>query len=370
MRMSKTKSGIPAPYGARIAAVRGEMERRGIDGYFVQDRMDQFWLTGFTGEDGGVLLTPSAVILLTDGRFDEAADRQAPYARKVLRKQRTPEVTMREVKRARISKLGFDPDAMTVRAYAEHRKLAKPVKLAPTSGLLAAFTEIKDATEIAVIRKAIDVAQRAFTTVERWIKPGVTERAIAARLEYEMQRLGAQGPSFPSIVASGTNASLPHYEPGERKVREGEPVLIDWGARVDWYCSDLTRMYWPGKPPRKFAQIYEIAREAHDRAIAAIKPGMPTMAVDRVARQFIARAGFGPRFSHGLGHGIGLHIHEPPWMRKVKDRILKPGMVVTVEPGIYLAGVAGVRVEDDVLVTKTGHEVLTSLSTALPNGRD
>jgi Xaa-Pro aminopeptidase len=356
---------IPAPYAERIERVRAELTRRKIDGLFVQDRMDQFWLTGFTGEDGGVLLTEKAIVLLTDGRFDEAADKQAPFARKVLRKKRTPDVTLREVRRAKIKKLGFDPDVMTVGAFAAHRKEAGAVKLVSTSGVVAGFRETKDATEVKAIRKAVDVAQRAFNTVKDWIRPGVTERAIAARLEYEMQVLGAQGPSFPSIVASGPNASLPHYEPGDRPVRVGEPVLIDWGARLGWYCSDLTRMYWPGEPPTKFAEIYEIARQAHDRAIAAVKPGLTTQAVDRVARQFIEKAGYGKAFSHGLGHGLGLQIHEPPWVRKVKDRVLKPGMVLTVEPGIYLAGVAGVRVEDDVLVTETGHEVLTSLPTAL-----
>jgi Xaa-Pro aminopeptidase len=339
------------------------MARKRLDGYLVLDRMDQIWLTGFTGEDGAVLITPKVVVLLTDGRFDEAADIEAPFARKVLRKKRTPDVNAREFKRHKVTRLGFDPGHMNVADYAQYRKFAKPATLVSTSGLILGMRTCKDDREVEGIRVAIRVAERAFQRLQKWVRPGVTEREVAAKLEYEMARLGSQGPSFPTIVAAGPNGSLPHYEPGDRKVSKQEGILIDWGARVGWYCSDLTRMIWPGSIPRRLAKIYDVVREAHDRAIAAVKPGVTAHAVDRVARSHIAKAGFGPQFNHALGHGMGLDVHEAPRVGKGTKDVLKPGMVITIEPGVYLSGVGGIRVEDDVLVTETGHEVLSSLPT-------
>ncbi|MGD8453034.1 MAG: Xaa-Pro peptidase family protein [Phycisphaerae bacterium] len=363
--MSK-KAAIPSPYSERIAGLRAQMVRRGLDGYLIVNRMDQYWLTGFTGEDGQVLLTPRAVVLLTDGRFSEAADLQAPYARKVVRKTRTPATNAKEIARHKLGKLGFDPDHVSVADFTALKKLVKPTKLVAASGLTHAARLLKDAGEVAAIRKAIDVAEKAFRRLCKWLKPGVTEREVAARLEYEMQMLGAQGPSFSTIVAVGANSSLPHYEPGTTVVANGLPILIDWGARVNWYCSDLTRMIWLGKPPAKMVEINRIVHEAHDAAIAAVRPGMTANDVDKVARNHIKKAGYGPAFSHSLGHGMGLDIHEPPWVRVGSDTVLEPGAVFTIEPGIYLPGVGGVRIEDDVLVTKTGCEVLTSMTIDKP----
>jgi len=360
-RTGRTGKRIPRPYGDRIAAVREEMARKDLDGYLVLERMDQIWLTGFTGEDGAVLITPKNVVLLTDGRFDESAGIEAPYAVKVLRKKRTPDVNVREFKRHRVKRLGFDPGHMNVADYAQYRKFAKPIKLVSSSGLIYRQRLIKDGQELKVIQQAIDIAEKAFKKLQRWVRPGLTEREVAARLEYEMQRLGAQGPSFPTIVAAGPNASLPHYEPGSRKVKKSEGILIDWGARIGWYVSDLTRMIWPGSIPRRLARVYEVVREAHDRAVDAVRPGVTAHAVDRIARSCITKAGYGARFNHALGHGIGLDVHEAPRVGKGTQDELRPGMVITIEPGIYLPGVGGVRLESDVLVTKTGYQVLSSL---------
>lgn len=357
---------IPEPYAGRIARVRGAMGGRRLDAYLVFDRMDQIWLTGFTGENGGVLVTRRQVVLLTDGRFAETADLEAPFARKVLRKKRGPEATARELKRCRAARVGFDPSHMDVKTFGELRKLARPAKLEPVSGLITAMRQIKDAGEIAAIRRAIRVAENAFARVQKWLKPGRTEREVAARLVYEMQRLGAQGASFEPIVAYGATSSLPHYEPSDRVIAADAGVLVDWGARVDWYVSDLTRMLWPGSIPRRFATVYRIVKEAQERAIAVIAPGIKAGAVDRVAREHIRKSGYGKQFTHSLGHGFGLDVHERPGLRKKSDERLEPGMVVTVEPGIYLPGVGGIRIEDDVLVTETGHEVLSSLSKDLP----
>ena len=365
--MSKKKRAVvPSPYDGRIGGLRAEMGRRRLDGYLIVNRMDQYYLTGFTGEDGLVLVTARAVVLLTDGRFDEAADREAPYARKVLRKQRTPEANARIIGRYQLDRLGFDPGHLTVADHAALKKLLKPTRLVGAAGVILGMKACKDGGEIAATRRAIDVAQKAFIRLRRWLRPGRTEREISARLGYEMQTLGAQGVSFPTIVAIGPNASLPHYEPGDGVVNDTDPILIDWGAQVGWYSSDLTRMIWPAKPPPEMVKVNQIVHQAHDRAIEAVRPGLTAHDLDKVARSHIARAGYGEYFNHALGHGLGLDVHEAPRVGQGTDTVLRPGMIITIEPGIYVPGVGGVRIEDDVLVTETGHEVLTTLPVDQP----
>lgn len=352
---------IPAPHRERVDRLRAEMQRRKLDGYLVQNRMDQYWLTGFTGEDGFVLVTARQVVLLTDGRFDEAADIESPWARKVLRKVRTPERTAQEFRKYKLQRVGFDPGHLTVAEYNGLRKAARPARLVAVPGAILDMRLLKDEGEVAAIREALRVAEKAFTRVVKWIKPGRTERDISARLAYEMQCLGAQEVAFPSIVAVGPNASLPHYEPGNGVVRNDQGILIDWGARVNWYVSDLTRMVWPGHVPPLMAKIQSIVKEAHDKAIEFVKPGVTAHQVDAVARRVIEKAGYGPQFGHATGHGMGLDGHEAPRVGKGTKIVLKPGMVITVEPGIYIPGKGGVRLEDDILVTETGYKVLSTL---------
>lgn len=361
----RRRNAPPKPYSLRIQKLREEMDRQEVDGFLVQSRPEQYWLTGFTGEDGFVLVTPRAVVLLTDGRFDENADREAPWAQKVLRKKRTPEFTAKEVKRWRVRRLGFNPGQMSVSEYKALKRQCAPSKLIEVGDPLTPLRKNKDAGEVQRIRAAIDVAQRAFLKVLRWLKPGLTERQVAARLVYEMQQLGAQGETFPSIVAFGPNSSIPHAVPGTRKLKRNEPLLFDWGAHVNWYGSDLTRVVWLGSIPPRIRKIFDIVRDAHDQAIAAVRPGMTAHEVDRVARRVIERAGHGKRFNHALGHGLGLVAHEYPRIGKGTESVLEPGMVITIEPGIYVPGVGGVRLEDDVLVTRTGCEVLSSLPVEL-----
>jgi len=359
--MAKTDHTPPEPYSLRLNNLRDELTRRRLDGYLIQDRMDQYWATGFTGEDGAALVTDRAVVLLTDGRFDEAADLQAPYARKVLRKKRTPDETVREVRRCKVKRLGFNPDHMNVREYDALKKLLAPARLVPAEGLVTPHRARKDAGEVDRLREAIRVAEQAFERVRQWLRPGQSEREIAAQLVYEMQKLGAQGETFPSIVAAGASSSLPHYEPGNGRLAENDILLVDWGARVDWYGSDLTRVLWLGSVPDRLREVFKVVREAHDRAIEAVRPGVKARAVDHVAREIIRKAGYGKLFNHGLGHGLGIVAHESPRVNKISKDVLQPGMVITIEPGIYLPGVGGVRLEDDVLVTDSGYEVLSTL---------
>lgn len=352
---------IDATHADRLNRVRTELTTRKLDGLLIQDRMDQYWLTGFTGEDGQVLVTQRGVSLLTDGRFDQTADIEAAWARKVLRKKRGPEATAKEIRRAKLGRIGYESTHMNVYWFTELSKALKPAKLVPASGIISGMRKIKDAGEIAAIRRAIEIAETCFRALEDWLRPGMTEQYVASRLVFEMQAAGAQEAAFQPIVAAGATGSLPHYEPGSREVSKTEGLLIDWGARAGWYVSDLTRTIWPGSIPPKLGKVYDVVREAHDRAIDAVRPGIKAKTVDSVARSIIRKSGFGKQFNHSLGHGIGLNVHESPRLGQASEEILQPGMVVTIEPGIYLPGVGGVRLEDDVLVTETGHEVLSSL---------
>ncbi len=363
--MKKARKVPRKPYSLRIQKLRDQMAEKNIDGYLIQDRMDQYWLTGFTGEDGSAIVTQKAIVLLTDGRFDEAADKQAPYARKILRKDRTPAANAKHINRLKLERLGFCPDHMCVREHGTLKRLVKPTKMVAVDGLIAPLRAIKDSGEVERMRHSIGIAERAFMKVVKWLRPGLTERQIAAKLVYEMQKLGAQGETFPSIVAVGANSSLPHCEPGDTKLTEKDILLVDWGAHCDWYGSDLTRVVWLGSIPARLRKIFDVVRTAHDRAIEAVRPGITAHSVDRVARGVITKAGYGKLFNHALGHGLGLVAHEVPRIGKGTQTILEPGMVITIEPGIYIPGVGGVRLEDDILVTKSGYEVLSSLPVEL-----
>jgi Xaa-Pro aminopeptidase len=225
--------------------------------------------------------------------------------------------------------------------------------------------KIKDEGELKSIQQSIRVAEEAFDVLKQSIRLGQTELELAARIEYEMKRRGSHRPAFPTICAEGPNAALPHAHPGKRKVKSGSAILVDWGAWVGRYCSDLTRVLFVGSIPRELGKVYEIVLEAQRMAIAAIKPGVKMCDVDAVARNFIASQGYKKEFTHGLGHGVGIDIHEAPSLSWRSDEALAEGMVVTVEPGIYLPGVGGVRIEDDVLVAKRGCRILTRLDKSL-----
>ncbi|MCA9243523.1 MAG: aminopeptidase P family protein [Phycisphaerales bacterium] len=359
--MAKKPAKVPEKYARRLTALRSAMRERDLGAYVVLDRKDQYYLTGFTGEDGAVLITSSRVTLLTDGRFDETADIETPWAKKVVRKQRGADSYVKAIAATRVKVVGFDPNHMNVLTFSELKKRLKPIDLKAASGLVTELRLRKDASEIAAIRKAIKVAEDAFVATRRYIRAGATEAEVAARLVFEMTSRGASGPAFGPIVAAGANSSLPHYEPRNVKIRNNSIVLIDWGARVDWHISDLTRVVAIGSIPRKMERVYQVVREAHDRAVAAARPGIAAGELDAVARDHIRSAGFGDRFSHSLGHGIGLDVHEGPGLRVGATVKLEPGMVVTIEPGVYLPGVGGVRLENDVLITREGAESLSSL---------
>jgi Xaa-Pro aminopeptidase len=210
-------------------------------------------------------------------------------------------------------------------------------------------------------RRAVWQAEKAFGVIRASLRQEMTEKQIAADLEYQFRLFGAKGAAFPSIIAIGSRAALPHATPGDQRIEDNDFLLVDWGASEGLYRSDLTRMVVTGKILPKFAAIYEIVLEAQMKAIEAIRPGVVCQDIDAVARRIIAKAGYGKRFGHGLGHGMGLLIHESPRFAVKNQTVLKPGMIMTVEPGIYIPGWGGIRIEDDILVTRGGHEVLTNV---------
>ncbi|HRX79413.1 MAG TPA: M24 family metallopeptidase, partial [Pirellulaceae bacterium] len=239
-------------------------------------------------------------------------------------------------------------------------KLAK-VDLVSTSGLVEQLREIKDKDELAEIREAIGIAERAFAVVKAGLRPEQTEKQVCDELERQVRLFGGACTAFWPIVGVGPNGALPHYRPGNVKIEESFMVLVDWGAKAKLYLSDLTRIIVTGKAPAKLERVYNVVLKAQKKAIDAIRPGAIMEDVDAAARKVITDAGFGKQFGHSLGHGFGLQIHEQPRLAINQKRKLEPGMVVTVEPGIYLPGVFGIRIEDDILVTKDGHEVLSNV---------
>ncbi len=303
--------------------------------------------------------------MISDFRFQEQIEREAPHVTAVMRKKTLSEALAKICDRRGYRRLAIAASHVTL---AQRQALAKQLggkRLVNVDDGLLDQRAVKDTKEIASIRKAVGVTQEAFKRTLRFVKPGRTEYEVAAHLEYQMRLLGAGGCAFASIVAVGANAALPHAIPGKTKIRRGNILLFDWGAVVDGYCGDLTRVVGVGGMGRKMREIYQIVLDAHDAAISQIGPGRTLREIDGVARDHIRKSGYAKQFGHALGHGIGLDVHEQPVLHHRSKGDLQPGHIVTVEPGIYLPGVGGVRIESDVLVTGAGRRVLSDLPTDL-----
>jgi len=348
-----------------LKRLQSRFRRLGVDGLLVTNVHNVRYLSGFKGDDSALLVSSrsgdGASWLITDSRYTEQAGHETTGVTVVTRKRASlMRAAGRLASRAGLGRLGFEADALTVKAHAELTRWTGKADLVPTEGEVGRLRTTKSRTEVAAIQRAIDLAERAFAEVRSLVRPGVTERQLAAALEHAMQRHGAEGPAFPTIVAAGERASLPHARPTERKISPGDGVLFDWGARVDFYNSDLTRMAFVGTLPRLLKGLYSLALRAQARALRRIRPGIAAGEVDRAARDCIREKRRGKYFGHALGHGVGLEVHEAPTVRSGAEAELRPGMVFTVEPGIYVPGKAGVRIEDMVLVTRSGCRVLTS----------
>lgn len=350
-------------FEARRDRLRKTLKKSGADALLVTNFTNVTYLTGFTGDDSYLLLWRNGQVILSDPRYTTQLEEQCPGLDLEIRPPGTNmlDSIARAVREAKTHRLGVEAESMTVGLRDRISAELPQVEAVATSGLIEQLREVKDAEEISQLREAIWYAEKAFGVLRASLTLEKTEKQVAAELEHQMRLFGARGYSFPSIVAAGSRAALPHATPTDRLSGEGDLLLVDWGADGGLYKSDLTRVLVTGKISPKLERVYRVVLSAQEQAIAAIRPGVAAQDVDAVARGVIEQAGFGRYFGHGLGHGLGLEVHEAPRLTARNAALLKPGMVVTVEPGIYLPGWGGVRIEDDVLVTRTGCEVLTSV---------
>jgi Xaa-Pro aminopeptidase len=354
-------------FQTRRDKLRRLVAKESLEGLLVTSFANVTWLTGFTGDDSHLVLGSSDEVLVTDSRYTTQLQDECPKLRLAVRPTGTSivEADTKVIKSARFKQVGVEGNSLSVAAYEKLVKDLPKVTFKTTAGLVEQLRAIKDQEEIAEIREAIWFADKAFAVMRASLAGYATEKQAADHLEHQMRLFGATRAAFPPIVAAGLRAALPHAQATDRPL-DDDLVLVDWGARGRLYVSDLTRVLVTGKISPKLERVYGVVLQAQERAIAAIKPGVTCQDVDMAARQTIADAGFGKYFGHSVGHGIGLAVHEAPSLAPKKEEPLKVGMVVTVEPGIYLPGWGGIRIEDDVLVTRTGHEVLSSVPKELP----
>ena len=351
-------------YSARRDRLVRLLKKTGVDALLVNSESNVRYLTGFTGDSSWLYISKLKTILISDTRYETQIANECEGLDVVIRDaRRTMSLAVSDiVSKAKPKNLGFEADYLTVQ---QHNSLAENLpntEFTATSGVTEQLREIKDKWELAQIRQAIQIAERGIAVVRSSLRLNQTEKEIRYLLEEAMRGFGGNGPAFEPIVGVGPTAALPHAHAGDLTVDESSALLIDWGAETQsGYRSDLTRVFFTGKVTQQMKKVYETVLEAQQKAIAAIQPGKLCSEVDAIARNIISDKGFGKYFGHGLGHGIGLDVHEAVRLSPLSDQVLQPGMVVTVEPGIYLPGKFGVRIEDDVLVTKDGHEVLTSV---------
>lgn len=341
--------------------LRKWLSRSGCDAMLVTNETNVRYLTGFTGDDSYLLVDQQTDLLLSDPRYEEQIESECP---KLATRIRAPSELLLDFCCQHLQGLGYAElaiEAASVSVTMFDKLSSCTGELFKGHGEVEALRVIKEPGEIATLRRAVDLAERVFTSIRAQLSPDQTELDIANEIERLTRALGGSGCSFDPIVAVGPRAALPHARPGKTKISEAPFVLIDWGATLEGYRSDLTRVLMTSKIPAKFVKAYEAVLAAQTAAIAAMKPGVMVSEIDRIARAEIRNAGMAKRFNHGLGHGIGLDIHEAPRIGKAHDVPLAAGMVVTVEPGVYFPGFGGVRIEDDVLITDSGCELLSTL---------
>ncbi|OPY71633.1 MAG: putative peptidase [Syntrophorhabdus sp. PtaU1.Bin050] len=344
----------------RAEKVLSLMRTMDLDACLLKGMDNIFYLTGFRGSEGTLLVTKGDIILLTDFRYITHAQEVTKDIKIVeLREKKN---TLRDLcEQYAIRRIGFDALHTPFDLYKKRQEMAANVEFVPLESEIEEIRKQKEPAEIDMIVRAIDVATKAFAEVFDKIRPGRTEKEIANDLDYAMRRLGADHPSFTTIVASGARGALPHAEPTDKPLREGETVIIDFGAQVDGYCSDETCTLSIGEVNGRLQEILTIVNGAKELGVKTIRTGIPVKDVDTVVRGFIQEAGYGDFFRHGTGHGVGIAVHEAPSINSTGEGILEEGMVITVEPGIYIPNLGGVRLEDMVLVGSDSARVLTHI---------
>ena len=348
----------------RLDRLVARLPERELDALLISAPENRRYMSGFTGSAGYLFITPERTVLVTDSRYTEQATNQAPDFQ-VIQVRGGWDWLLEQLKETGVKRVGFESRDMTVATY---NSLVGAVKddSALSHVSMVATTEIpeegrvfKDQRELTLLQKAIDASDAAMEAVCPTVTAGMTEREVAWRMEMAMRDFGADGISFDTIVASGPNGAMAHHRPSDREIQEGEPIVIDMGAIVEGYCSDITRTVVVGEPDETFNKIYDIVLGAQLTAINMVKPGMTGEDCDRLSRAVIAEAGYGDNFGHSLGHGVGLAVHENPRVSPRSPDKLEPSMVFTVEPGIYLSGWGGIRIEDIVVLRDDGAKVLS-----------
>lgn len=343
----------------RVERLRAQLEADGMDAVVVTSLPNMRYLSGFTSADATLLITKRSCCLFTDFRYTIQAASQCPDFEVLEPESGRLMACLRDVLvHDDCHRCAFEQETMTVQQY--ERLCALPVALEAWSEPLSNLRLRKSDLEIASLQKAQQLADQSFAELLSRIGAGMTEREVVAELNYIGARLGSEGPSFDPIVASGPNGAMCHAVPSRRRLKEGDLVVLDFGCTVDGYHSDMTRTFAVGSVSDACRRIYDIVLEAHERALRALKAGITGRALDAVARDYIAEMGYGPCFGHSLGHGFGLEIHEGPRASVRSDAVLEPGMTITIEPGIYVEGLCGVRIEDCCVVTPDGYLDLVS----------
>lgn len=344
----------------RVADARGYLERCGVDALLFLNLSNIRYLSGFTGSDGALVIFRDESCFLTDSRYSTQAMSEVRDFRTIVYQEKKQGIFSLFGEKG-IQKAGFEADNMSVAFYKALSEMMPAVELFPIGSELNTLRIIKDAEEILCIGKAAEIASDALRSIFETLRPDITERTVALDLEYSMLKAGAEDKAFDFIVASGQRGALPHGKASDKKIRAGELITIDFGAVYQGYNSDETVTVVLGEPDGRQREIYQLVKDAHDIALAAVKPGISFRELDSKARDYIENRGYGEYFGHGLGHGVGLDIHETPVISFRSEGQVQEGMVFTIEPGIYLPGWGGVRIEDTVCVTGDGCRVLTKL---------
>lgn len=361
----------PKHLDTRVKQFQARLREDGMDGMILSNPKDIRYLTGFIGDDSWcwVPARGSGLTVISDMRFFDHIPQEAPHVRVCFRatgkkgRASLSDATANLLSKRKIEKVGVQSPYLTVNTRKQIAKAIGAKYVKDYDDKLIMQRSVKDASEIKKIQQAVRIQQEAFTELRDYIKVGMTELEVCAYLEYRMRCLGADGPGFNTIVAFDGHSSHNHAIPGRQKLKKNSNILIDWGACYEGYVSDMTRVLNVGKPKKHIAEIYKVVEEAMHAGIDAIGPGVSLKTVDDASRNVLKKHGY--KLVHGLGHGIGLNVHEQPGLGQHEDRFLEPGQVITIEPGIYLGDKGGVRLEDDILVTKTGAKNLSDLPTEL-----
>ncbi len=345
-----------SPYKNRVKKLQKRLAALRLGGFVSLDLVNVRYLTGYTGTSGAVAVFKNSAFFFTDFRYKTQAAAQVRSMKRVIVKSLMEEVG-NSIKQARVRRVGYEQERLKVSQFKRLRKAAtvKWISVRPVDELRI----IKDGSELRTLEKNFSMLAKVFRSLPEIIVPGRREREAAAELRYRLAKLGGSGPSFDFIVASGARSALPHGVASEKRIGKNDIVTLDWGWLLDGYCTDNTRTFFMGKPKRRLLEIHEIVSEANRLAIKKVAPGVPLKDIDAAARDHITKKGYGGKFGHGTGHGVGLEIHEAPNVGPRSKDVARQGMVFTIEPGIYLPGIGGVRIEDVVVVTEKGCKVLT-----------